>query len=162
MNSFKEVFKIEDNKFFKIVDTVFLLGVVGVIAAQLYFTFLARKAEFENPKAIIEQYYGKDFITQYASRFTELKQFFSNSNYPARLTYFGEANEGFAPHFTHYILTQYYLAPNLVLKMDSGISDTLIYNLYNTQKLDPTTNVHLNSGYHIVKDFNNGYIILAK
>jgi hypothetical protein len=115
MKRYKEAFKIKNNKVFNILDTVFLIGVVGVIAAQLYFTFLSHKAEFENPKATLEQYYGKDFITQYAGRLTGLKQFFSNPNHPARLTYFSEANEGFAPHFTHYILTQYYLAPNLVL-----------------------------------------------
>lgn len=151
--------KMEKLKYFlTILDKILLLVLLGVIVIQLYKTFQNHTSRFENPSLYFEQHYGNDFVTQYGHRFTELKTMFSDVTI---LTYVTEPNEDFASKWTNYFQTQYHLAPHLV-EREGEPHDTILYNLYISKQIDPATNVHLNSGWHIVKDFNNGLILLAK
>lgn len=145
------------NKYFLYLDKALLLTLLGVIIFQFYLTFKAHESNFENPEEYVNKYYKNDFISQYGTRFTEAKNLFK---VPTTLSYVGETNEDVSIGWTNYFLTQYYLAPNLVLKNNS--LDTIIYNLYSTKHINVATNFHLNNGWHIVKDFNNGLIVLAK
>lgn len=141
-----------------IIDKILLLILVSILVMQLYTTFNNYEEKFENPVKTTKQDLGNDFITQYGKRFEEIKKIFPK---PAHLTYIGEVNEDFAFGSTHYVLTQYFLAPNLILR-NNVVRDTIIYNLYNSKQIDPTTNFHLNNGWHILKDFKNGLIVLSK
>jgi|GEM_PF-2975971 len=155
---------------FKVAKKWFVVPLLFIMVWQQWITFSAHEKEFLNPIHFIKENYGNDFITQYGNRFVEIKKLFTK---PAHLTYMGEANEDFSTDVMHYVLTQYYLAPNLILRNDylspeviilrnTIVSDTILYNLYRTIHLNPETNFHLNNGWHIVKDFNNGLIVLAK
>lgn len=150
--------KYDKNFILKAIDTTLLLGVVGVIVYQLYTTFQTKQSIIEDPKSYIEANYGKDFITSYGERFVEIKKAFEK---PTKMGYIGEENEDQTIFWTNYFLTQYYLAPHLIVK-NNKTCDTILYNIYSTKQLNPTTNFHLNNGWHIVKDFNNGLIVLAK
>ncbi len=141
-----------------IFNSVLLLILLCVFIWQLYTTYIKYEEKFGSPVRITKQDYGNDYITLYGNRFEEIKKIFSH---PAHLSYVGEANEDFAAGALNYVLTQYYLAPNLILK-DKVVRDTIIYNLYNSLKIDPASNYYLNNGWHIVKDFNNGLIVLSK
>lgn len=143
---------------FQTIDTVLLLGVVAIIVFQLYTTFESKQSIIENPKTYIEANYKKDFISSYGERFTEIKNTFEK---PIKMGYVGEENEDQTIFWTNYFLTQYYLAPHLIVK-NNKTCDTILYNIYSTKQINPTTNFHLNNGWHIVKDFNNGLIVLAK
>ncbi len=145
---------------------------------QQWKTFSVYQEKFSSPVEFTSANYGKDDITQYENRFVEVKKMFNKS---ARLSYMGEPvvpNNG--TREMHYALTQYYLAPNLLFRnsdakdsvvFNNGASpvtasdvhcDTILYNLYSTIHINPATNYHLNHGWHVVNDFNNGIIILAK
>lgn len=134
------------------------LLVLGIMVWQQWSTLLSRQHQFFNPIQYTKQTYGNDYYSLYGNRFTEIKNFFPH---PTHLNYVGEANEEFGYSEGYFALTQYYMVPNLLYR-NSKIYDTIIYNLYNTIHIDPATNFHLNNGWHIVKDFNNGLIILAK
>lgn len=129
-----------------------------IMAWQQWSTFLRYQEKFLNPIHFIKENYGNDNITQYGKRFVEVKKMFST---PTRLNYVSEANESYGFSEGGFALAQYYLAPNLLFRNNTAY-DTILYNLYNTIHIDPTTNFHLNNGWHVVKDFNNGLIILAK
>lgn len=141
-----------------ITDKLLLFAIIGVIIHQLYLTFKTHEVSFESPVEYVKQNFGNDFISQYGKRFTEIKKMFPA---PARITYIGETNESMSIGWTNYFLTQYYLAPHLILKANTAC-DTVLYNLYSSKQINPTTNYHLNNGWHLVKDFNNGLIVLAK
>ncbi|MES2287030.1 MAG: hypothetical protein V4547_15165 [Bacteroidota bacterium] len=142
----------------KIANNILLIALLCFFVWQLYASFIKYEDKFENPVIVTKQDYGNDFITQYGNRFVEIKKLFPK---PTNLTYIGENNEDFASGALHYILTQYYLSPNLILR-NQIVRDTIIYNLYNSKQITPSTNFHLKNGWHIVKDFNNGLIVLAK
>lgn len=148
----------QDPQVFSIINKILLAVVLCVMAGQQYITFLKHEEKFESPVKFIMQNCGNDYISQYSSRFEEIKKMFPQ---PAHLSYIGEVGEDFATGWYHYVLTQYYLSPNLVFK-EVNKPDTIIYNLYNTRQMDPVTNFHLSHGWHVIKDFNNGLIILAK
>ena len=141
-----------------ILNSILLGGLLCVFIWQLYITFIKYEKKFENPIKITKQDYGNDFISQYGNRYEEIKKIL---NKPVRITYIGEQNENKSTFYLNYILTQYYLSPNIILK-NNAVRDTIIYNLYNSKKIDPATNFHLHNGWHLVKDFNNGLILLAK
>lgn len=145
-------------KSIKIFNDILLLALLCFFIFQLYNTFVRYEEKFENPVKVTKQDYGNDYITQYGKRFVEIKKIFFGKS---KLAYFGEAGESFAEGYYHYVLTQYYLSPNLILK-NNEVQDTIIYNLYASKKLNPATNFHLNNGWHVVMDLNNGLIILAK
>lgn len=140
------------------INKILLIGLLFIIVGQLYITFVKYEDKFESPLKVIKESYGNDYITQYGKRYEEIKKMIPKLT---QLSYFGEANEDFSSGFFHYVLTQYYLAPNLIFKNNSA-HDTVIYNLYNSKQINPAGNYHLGNGWHIVKDFNNGLIILAK
>jgi hypothetical protein len=141
-----------------IINKILMLFLLCLILGQLYITFIKYEEKFESPIIITKQEYGNDYITQYGKRFGEIIKMFPK---PIRLSYVGESNESFETGYFHYVLTQYYLSPNLIFK-NNDVRDTIVYNLYNSKKIDVTTNFHLNNGWHIVKDFENGLILLAK
>lgn len=141
-----------------IFNTILLIALLCVIVGQLYITFIKYEEKFENPIKVTKQDYGNDFISQYGNRYDEMKKML---NKPVRMTYVGEPNEDFSSGCLHYFLTQYYLSPNLILR-NNVVRDTIIYNLYVSKQMDPATNFHLNNGWHVIKDFNNGLILLAK
>ena len=148
----------QDIQLLNIISKLLLLALLCIIVWQQYVTFKKYESNFENPIQFIKQNYGNDYISQYANRYVEIKKMFAS---PVRLSYIGEENEDFATGATQYFLTQYFLAPNLVLKKNL-IQDTILFNLYNSKKIDLASNYYINNGWHIVKDFNNGLIILAK
>ena len=150
--------KYNKNFTLKTIDTVLLLGVLGIIVYQLYITFQTKQNIFEDPRAYIGANYGKDYITAYEERFVEIKKMFTK---PTKIGFFGEENEEQTSFWTHYYLTQYYLAPNLIIK-NTPNCDTILYNRHTTKQIDISTNFHINNGWHILKDFNNGLIVLAK
>ncbi|MES2140380.1 MAG: hypothetical protein V4511_11800 [Bacteroidota bacterium] len=141
-----------------IFNTILLIALLCVIVGQLYVTFIKYEEKFENPIKVTKQDYGNDFISQYGNRYDEIKKMFSK---PVRMAYVGEPNEDFPIGCLHYFLTQYYLSPNLILR-NNVVRDTIIYNLYTSKQMDAATNFHLNNGWHMIKDFNNGLILLAK
>ena len=154
-----------------------------IIVWQQYITFSNHEKEFINPIHFIKENYGNDFITQYGNRYEEVKKIFTK---PVHLTYIGEANEDYNTGVMHYYLTQYYLAPNIVLSKEdyntdivhyyhtqhdlaSGViprknivCDTILYNLYSSIHINQESNFYLKNGWHLVKDFNNGLIVLVK
>lgn len=141
-----------------IINNILLVALLCVIIGQLYITFTKHEEKFENPVQFIKQNYGNDYITQYGNRFEEIKKMFPGTSH---LTYVGEASESFEMGTFHYVLTQYFLSPNLIFR-DNKIGDTVIYNLYMSKQIIDANNFHLKNGWHVVKDFNNGLIILAK
>lgn len=148
----------QNEKFITAFNNLLVLGLSGIIFGQLYITFIQHEGKFESPIQTIKQDYGNDFITQYGKRYVEIKKTFPSHN---NFSYVGEANESFAPSYFNFVLTQYYLSPNLVF-IDDTIHDTILYNLYNSKQIYHSTNFHLNNGWHVIKDFNNGLIVLAK
>lgn len=128
------------------------------MAWQQWSTFLIYEKNFVSPVQFIRQNYGNDYISQYDKRFDEIKKMFVK---PAHLCYMGEADDDFAFWSMNYSLTQYYFAPNILIKNNVNC-DTVLYNLYRSIHINPETNFHLQNGWHIVKDFNNGLIVLVK
>lgn len=129
-----------------------------IMAWQQWNTFLAYQEKFLSPIQFTKQNYGNDIVSQYGKRFVEIKKMFTS---PTRLNYVGEANASFGDSEGNFALSQYYLAPNLILR-NNVVCDTILYNLYTSIHIDPATNIHLQNGWHVVKDFNNGLIVLAK
>ena len=142
----------------KIVRNALCVVLLYIMVWQQWSTFLKYEKQFLNPIQFVNQNYGNDYISQYGKRFEEIRKLFTT---PAHLCYIGEPNEEFAFWSANYSLTQYYLSPNVLIK-DTINCDTILYNLNRSIHIDPATNFHLNNGWHIVKDFNNGLIVLAK
>lgn len=160
-----------------------VLPLLFIMAWQQSITFSIHEKEFLNPIKFIKENYGNDYISQYGNRYEEIKKIFTK---PTRMTYIGEANEDYNTGVMHYYLTQYYLTPHNILSKEdyntdithyyrtqnsltSGniqkkdiIRDTILYNLYLSIHINPESNFYLKNGWHLVKDFNNGLIVLAK
>ena len=143
---------------FNIATKGFCIVLLCIMAWQQWITFSNHEKEFLKPIHFIKENYGNDFITQYGNRYEDVKKIFTK---PVHLTYIGEANEDYNTGVMHYYLTQYYLAPNIILK-DTTPRDTILYNLYSSIHINQETNFYLKNGWHLVKDFNNGLIVLAK
>lgn len=170
MNNIIRVFK-NSRKWFCII----LLFIMGW---QQWATFLKYQEKFLSPIKYVKDSYGKNDITQYENRFGEIKKMFPK---PTRITY---VSEGWVPNAGtreyHFALTQYYLAPNLffrtnimhdTLSFDSGsagvtsssvVYDTVLFNLYSSLHINPANNFFINNGWHMLKDFNNGLVLLVK
>jgi hypothetical protein len=148
------------------------------MAWQQWITFLTYEEKFLNPIHFINQNYGNNGISQYGKRFEEIKKMFPK---PTRITYVGEAfvpNAGTREY--HFALTQYYLAPNVFfrtdimhdsIEYDNGaaritpfpiVFDTVLFNLYSSGHINPATNYFMNNGWHVLKDYNNGLVLLVK
>ncbi|MES2287019.1 MAG: hypothetical protein V4547_15110 [Bacteroidota bacterium] len=141
-----------------VVNNILILILLSIIVGQMYITFLKYEEKFESPVQFIKKNYGNDYITLYGNRYEEVKKIFIK---PSHFSYFGEANEDYGTGAMHFALTRYYLTPNII-SIDGIVCDTILYNLYSSVHINPETNFHLNNGWHIVKDFNNGLIVLAK
>ncbi|MES2591415.1 MAG: hypothetical protein V4608_05990 [Bacteroidota bacterium] len=143
---------------FKQVRKILFVFLLCILVWQQWSTFSAHQDQFLAPVEFTRNNYGNDYISQYGKRFEEARNFFTK---PTILQYVGEANEDPSSGTFHYYLAQYYLAPNIVLNRNT-VCDAIIYNLYNSKQVDIATNFHLNNGWHIAKNFNNGIIILSK
>ena len=149
-----------------------------IIGWQQWSIFSRHEEKFSNPIAFVKQHHGNDGITEYGKRFDEIKKMFPK---PTRITYVSEgwvSNTGFREYY--FALTQYFLAPNLLFRTDimhdinaepSGLGeyipspivyDTVLFNLYSTMHIDPATNYFINNGWHVLKDYNNGLVLLVK
>lgn len=149
-----------------------------IIGWQQWITFSAHKDKFLNPIEYVKEKYGNDEITGYEKRVEGLKQILPKQG---RFTY---ASEQHIPNAGtrdfHFALTQYYLAPrvffrnNLVpetISYDYGsapivtsqiVCDTVLYNLFMSINPNPETDYYLKNGWHEIRNFNNGIVILAK
>lgn len=145
-------------KMLKNIKKWFCVPVLFLMVLQQGITFFQYEDKFIHPIRFIKENYGKDYITQYGKRYEELKKIFIK---PVHLTYIGEPNEEFNTGVMHYYLTQYFLTPNIILK-DDVARDTILYNLYSSIHLNSETNFYLNNGWQIIRDFNNGLIVLTK
>lgn len=134
------------------------LPILFVMVWQQLNTFLNHEDKFLHPIRFVKENYGIDFITQYGKRYEEIKKTFTK---PVHLTYIGESNEEYNTGVMHYYLTQYFLTPNIIFK-DDVARDTILYNLYSSIHINPETNIYLNNGWHVIKDSNNGLILLTK
>lgn len=134
------------------------ITLVLLIGWQQWVTFSLYQERLLHPIQFLKQNYGNDYISQYGKRFEEVNKYFTK---PTLMQYFGETNEDQSAGIFHYYLTQYFLPPNVILNHNIDC-DTIIYNLYNSKKFNTTTNSHIKNGWRLVKDFNNGIIILAK
>lgn len=143
---------------FKFVKKWLVVPILLVMAWQQWTTFLNHEKKFLNPILFVKENYGNDYVTQYGNRYKEIKNIFTK---PVHVTYIGEANEDYNTGAMHYYLTQYFLTPNIISRNEIAC-DTVLYNLYWTIHINPETNFHLNNGWHVAKDFNNGLILLAK
>lgn len=143
-------------KSFANANNILLLALICIIVYQGYIVFLKYEEKFLHPIEFVSQNYGNDYITQYGNRFKEVEKMFPK---PVHLCYVGESNSDFGLGI--YAVTQYYLSPNILIKNNINC-DTILYNLYSSIRINPNTNFYLQNGWHIVKDFNNGLIILAK
>ena len=139
------------------INFLLLIALIAVFVTQQYITFLKYEDKFVSPVAYTKQTFKTDFISQYENRTVGVSQFLTTQSH---LGYCSEPNQDMPNYYLHYVLSQYYLTPHLISK--STNSDTILYNLPNSQQLNSSTNVHLNSGWHIIKNFNNGYILIAK
>lgn len=154
---------------------VLLLCIMGW---QQWATLLKHHEKFLDPIQFTKDNFATDDVSQYGKRFEEIKKMFSK---PTRITYIGEnivTNSGTREF--HFALTQYYLAPNLFLRTnimhdslihDNGspgitpasvIYDTVLFNLYSSGHIVPENNYFIKNGWHILKDFDNGLILLTK
>ena len=157
---------------------LFCALILIMIAWQQWSTFLFHQQKFKDPIQFTKEHYRKDDISQYENRFHEIKNFFTK---PTRITYIGEdyvSTNGIREY--HFALTQYYLAPNLLFRTDimhdkvgenSGLGefipspivyDTVLFNLYSSMHINPATNYFTNNGWHVLKDFDNGLVLLIK
>lgn len=149
-----------------------------VMVWQQWTTFTGYQDKFFSPIKYIRETYGNDDISQYSARLEDVKKMFPGQTC---LTYVSESivpNAG--TREMHFAISQYNLAPNLLFRnslssdsllynsgaspvtFSSVICDTIIYNLYSSVQLDANNNYYLNNGWHVVKDLNNGLIVLAK
>jgi hypothetical protein len=126
---------------------------------QQWNTFLKYKEAFHNPIAYTAKYYEKDYMTAaLATKYEGLRQMFPHTSH---ICYIGEPGDDFPTWSANYSFTQYFASPSVYIK-DRIDCDTILYNLHWTIHINAKNNYHLNNGWHIVKDFNNGLIVLAK
>jgi hypothetical protein len=145
---------------------------------QQWTTFKVYQDKFLDPIGFTKNVYGNDGITQYETRLTEVKKTLTTGSV---LNYVGESvvpNNG--TREMHYALTQYYLAPNLLFRnataqdnvvfnngaspvsYSSIVCDSILYNVYSSGHIDVANNYHIKNGWHIAKDFDNGFILLTR
>ncbi len=138
-----------------------ILPLLCIVGWQQWTTFSKYETKFSDPVNFIKTAYGTDYITQYSNRYNEVKKIFSS---PVNATYIGESPEEkdyLSGAVMHYYLTQYNLAPSIIFN-DEEPQDTIVCNLYNSIHINQQADYYLNNGYHVVKDFNNGLIVIAK
>ncbi|MGB3946829.1 MAG: hypothetical protein WBM13_02485 [Bacteroidia bacterium] len=166
------------NETLKTISKWCLILLLLAMGYQQWTTFKTYQDKFTDPIGFTKNVYGKDGITTYENRLEEVKKMLSGTTV---LNYVGEStvpNNG--TREMHYALTQYYLAPNLLFRNETArdnvvynngaspvsysniVCDTILYNLYSSAKIDITNNYHIKNGWHIAKDFENGFILLTR
>ncbi len=129
------------------------------MAWQQWKTFQKYKEGFHNPVAYTKKYYEKDYMTTVlATRYEGLRKMFPHTSH---ICYIGEPGDDFPTWSANYSFTQYLASPSVFIK-DKIDCDTIVYNLHWSIHINTKNNYHLNNGWHIVKDFNNGLIVLAR
>lgn len=131
---------------------VFILGCMY----QTWTTFSQHIPYIKDFKANFITPYGKDFVSEYTTRFDSIHHYVKPNT---QLGYFSEPGENYVYWGMHGCLTAYNIAP--AIARDKQTRDTILYNLYNTKHLD-ASNTHLQQGWKIWKDFGNGLILLKK
>jgi hypothetical protein len=155
MESIKRILQnVRENK---VVINFFMIVFIFFVCFQQWTTFKKYIHQFESPIQYTQENFGNDYVSKYEDRIPELKTFLSHSS---NIGYYSEPDQDMPTFYLHYVLTQYYLTPTLISKRADR--DTILYNLYNSNKIDVLNNEHLKHGWHIVKDFNNGFILLSK
>ncbi len=134
-----------------------LLPVIFFMSKQLWLTWQGYTDCAKNVKSCIVAPWGTDFITTYGTRYTQINQFLTT---PTRIGYYGEPGESFGMWANNYVLSQYFMAPHVL--EDKKANDTILYNLYGSQNPALISSQFLQQGWHILKDFNNGLILLSK
>lgn len=162
----------------KYVKKGFCVTLIFIMAWQQWSTFSKQQEKFLDPIEFTKKYYKNDDISQYGNRFQEIKKIFLK---PTRITYVGES---YVPYNGlreyHFALSQYHLAPNLLFRTDimhdivgenNGLGefipspvvyDTVLFNLYSSGHIDPASNYFINNGWHVLKDYDNGLVLLVK
>ena len=143
---------------YKQIKMVFGVIVVCAMAWQLFVMFEKYEDAFLDPTKFTRDNYGKDGLSIAGKRYEELKKMFPNTTH---ICYMSEESDNFPTWSANYCFTQYFAGPVVFIK-DKKDCDTILYNLHWSKKIDTKTNYHLNNGWHIVKDFDNGLIVLAK
>lgn len=124
---------------------------------QIWSTFDTQKPLLADFKANFISPYGNDFISTYNKKFDIVRPYLKPNSL---IGYFSEPGENYVYWGMHMCLTQYNVAPAAIL--DKQERDTILYNLYNTQHINPATDRHLQRGWKVLKDFDNGLILLVK
>lgn len=128
------------------------------MAKQLWLTKQSYTACLQTPKACLFDPWGADFISTYGNRYIEINQYLTK---PTQMGYYGEPGEIFmGMGANNFVLSQYFMAPHALEYQKT--SDTILYNLYGSQNpalIDPQL---LQQGWHVLKNFNNGLILLSK
>lgn len=128
------------------------------MAKQLWLTKESYTACLQAPKPCLVDPWGVDFISTYGKRYTEINQFLTK---PTQMGYYGEPGEIFmGMGANNFVLSQYFMAPHALKYQEQ--SDTILYNLYGSQNPALINPQLLQQGWHILKDFNNGLILLSK
>jgi len=135
-----------------------ILPLLCLMIWQQWESFLVHEEKIVKPTAYIQKYYDNDYTSVYGRRYEELKKYI---NKPCHITYFGDTNLNTSTILMHYYQTQYFLSPNIILN-DSLARDTILYNMYFTLHIDLENNFYLKNGWKLIKDFNNGLILIAK
>lgn len=167
-----------NSNFFKDIHKWLCFILLFIMGWQQFDTLSSYEEKFFNPVKFSKETYGNDFITLYGEKFTGLSKMLDAST---KLCYVGEPvvpNNG--TREMHYALSQYYLAPNVLVRnltardsviFNNGASppvlsqiacDTVLYNLYTSGSINPATNHHLKNGWQVKKNFDNGLILLVK
>lgn len=143
------------------IDMVFLTVILLFFTYQLYHIFLPYEDIFSHPYEYYKQVFGKDVISIAGTRFEEARKQIPTDG---TIMCVGEDNEDYYDGVFNYIMMQYYLSPNLIVRTSDNVPDAtyILYNLYNTQKFDVNRNSYLQRGWHVEKDFNNGLVLLAR
>lgn len=141
----------------KICINIILCCFLVFVGLQQWNTFEKYSTQFEAPFAYTSKTLNQDFITNYGNRFAEVKEYLKGS---AQIGYSSENNQNMPTYYLHYVLSQYYLTPTLLSKNQN--SDTILYNLYESYKINPMENYHLKNGWRVIKDFNNGFILISR
>lgn len=124
---------------------------------QIYITFNERVPALRDFRANFISPYGHDFISEYNTHYDSVHQYLLPNS---KIGYYSEPGENYVYWGMHMCLTQYNIAPAII--MDKQDRDTILYNLYNTKKIDTLNDSHIKAGWKVWKDFGNGLILLKK
>ena len=133
--------------------TIFICG----LAYQVYLNLKEQLPNITHPQTSYFDPIGNDFISNYNKKFEAMRPYLRPNSV---MGYFSEPGESYVYWGMHICLTEYNIAPAAII--DKKDCDTILYNLYNTQHITTATDRHLQRGWKVLKDFNNGLILLIR